>query len=79
MISVNMHEAKTRLSELIRQIEERGEVVRLCRNGKPVAEIRASTEHAIKRLARHPDLAPLFINYDPLEPLANDEWPTEYR
>lgn len=33
-----MHEAKTRLSELVRLVEE-GEKVVLARNGKPVAEI----------------------------------------
>lgn len=33
-----MHEAKTRLSELVRMVEA-GEKVVLARNGKPVAEI----------------------------------------
>lgn len=35
---VNTHEAKTRLSELIREVEEGGDVV-LARNGRPVAKI----------------------------------------
>jgi prevent-host-death family protein len=38
VIVVNMHEAKTRLSELVRLVEE-GEKVVLARNGTPVAEI----------------------------------------
>jgi len=38
MIVVNMHEAKTRLSELVRLVEE-GEKVVLARNGTPVAEL----------------------------------------
>jgi len=40
MITVNMHEAKTRLSELVRAVEERNETVVLCRDGREVAEIR---------------------------------------
>jgi len=38
MIVVNMHEAKSRLSELVRRVEA-GEKVLLARNGTPVAEI----------------------------------------
>ena len=43
MIVVNMHEAKTRLSELVRLVEA-GEKVVLARNGTPVVElVRAAT------------------------------------
>jgi len=38
MLVVNMREAKTRLSELVRLVEA-GEKVVLARNGKPVAEL----------------------------------------
>jgi len=38
MIVVNMHEAKTRLSELVRLVEA-GEKVVLARNGTPVVEL----------------------------------------
>jgi len=38
MIVVNMHEAKTRLSELVRLVES-GEKVVLARNGTPVVEL----------------------------------------
>lgn len=38
MLVVNMHEAKTRLSELVRLVEA-GEKVVLARNGTPVAEL----------------------------------------
>lgn len=40
MITVNMHEAKTRLLELVKAVEERGETVVLCRDGREVAGIR---------------------------------------
>ncbi len=35
---VNTHEAKTRLSELIREVERGGEVI-VARNGEPVAKL----------------------------------------
>src|ERR687892_473298 len=81
MITVNMHEAKTRLSELVKAVEERNETVVLCRDGRPVAEIR---RHVTKRTARSltPDprfrveLAP---GYQPAEPLTDDEWPETLR
>lgn len=38
MLTVNMHEAKSRLSELVRKAEA-GEVVILARGGKPVARL----------------------------------------
>jgi prevent-host-death family protein len=47
MVVVNMHEAKTRLSELVRLVEA-GEKVVLARNGTPVAEL-VPTEQPMKR------------------------------
>ena len=46
MITVNMHEAKTRLSELVKAVEERNETVVLCRDGRAVAEIRRRVKTA---------------------------------
>ena len=77
-----MHEAKTRLSELVKAVEERGETVILQRNGKPVAEIRAVSPQPVNRMLIKPDpvlkvkLAP---GYDPAEPLSDDEWPESCR
>jgi len=79
MVTVNMHEAKSRLSELVKAVEERGEVVLLCRNGKAVAELKAVPSPHADRLTSRPDLKPLFINYDPTEPLSEEEWPSEYQ
>ncbi|MBM3883901.1 MAG: type II toxin-antitoxin system Phd/YefM family antitoxin [Verrucomicrobia bacterium] len=82
MITVNMHEAKTRLSELVRAVEERNETVVLCRDGREVAEIRRSA----KRRRRVRDLAPaprfrveFAPGYRPTEPLSETEWPEELR
>ncbi len=81
MITVNMHEAKTRLSELVKAVEERNETVVLCRDGREVAEIRRrGKRRAIRNLK--PDsrfqveLAP---GYQPTEPLSEDEWPDTSR
>lgn len=79
MITVNMHEAKTRLSELVKAIEERAETVLICRHGKPVAELKKPTSTPLDRLTPDPSLKPLFVNYDPTEPLSEEEWPSEYR
>ncbi len=81
MITVNMHEAKTRLSELVKAVEERGEKVVLCRHGKPVAELNkpAGRSKKFNRLKPHPKLSRIQINYDPTEALQPDEWPEELR
>lgn len=77
-----MHEAKTRLSELVKAIEERGETVVLCRDGVEVAEIRrrAKRRGAIRDLTPDPRLRVEFAaDYDPTEPLSEDEWPAGLR
>ncbi len=43
MITVNIHEAKTNLSKLLAAVEEKGEVVKICRNGKEIAELKSSS------------------------------------
>lgn len=79
MITVNTHEAKTKLSALLAAVEEKGEVVVICRNGKPVAELAKPSKpfKEINRLKPQADLRPLFIKYDPTEPLGEEEWPAE--
>lgn len=80
MITVNMHEAKTRLSELVKAVEEKRETILLCRGGNPVAQISALKKPTQRRDQLKPDprlkvrLAP---GYHPAEPLSDDEWPRE--
>jgi antitoxin (DNA-binding transcriptional repressor) of toxin-antitoxin stability system len=81
MITVNMHDAKTRLSELVKAVEERNETVVLCRGGRAVAEIRRLTK---RRTVRNltPDLrfrVELAPDYHPDEPLTEAEWPATLR
>lgn len=77
MIKVNTHEAKTRLSELIRRVE-RGESVRICRDGKPIADLRP-VEHTLDPLRQYDDLKGVIFHEDPTEPLSEEDWPSELR
>lgn len=81
MITVNMHEAKTRLSELVKAVEERNETVVLCRDGQEVAEIRRRVR---RRKGRDLTPDPRFRveyapGYRPTEPLGETEWPDDLR
>jgi antitoxin (DNA-binding transcriptional repressor) of toxin-antitoxin stability system len=77
MIVVNMHEAKTRLSELVRQVEEHNEVVVVCRDGQEVAEIRRrSKRRRVRDLSPDPRFRAEYApGYHPVEPLTDEEWP----
>ena len=81
MITVNMHEAKTRLSELVRAVEERNETVVLCRDGREVAEIRRrSRRRRVRDLNPDPRLRTVSApGYRPTEPLTEDDWPDTLR
>ncbi len=75
MKTLNVHEAKTRLSAVLNDVAEKGETYLICRNGKPVAEL---VPHVKKsRVTRHPILSRITIKYDPTEPLTPEEWPEE--
>ncbi len=78
MITVNTHEAKTRLSALLMEIEMHGETVVICRSGKPVAEMRAVGKSSVDPLVQHAELAGRLL-YDPTEKADSDEWPEDAR
>ena len=80
MITVNLHEAKSRLSELVKAVEEHNETVVLCRDGRPVAELHATKPLRCSRLLGDPSLRVEFApGFDPAAPLAEAEWPAELR
>jgi prevent-host-death family protein len=80
MTTVNTQEAAANFSKLLAEVEEKGESVLICRDGKPVAELKSAAAPAqVDRLKPNPDLKPIAINYDPTEPLSEDEWPPEDR
>ena len=71
MQSVNVHEAKTKLSSLLAEIEK-GKSFLICRNGKVVADL---VPHKKKsRIKAHPMLSKIEINYEPTEALTAAEW-----
>jgi prevent-host-death family protein len=76
MIIVNTHEAKTRLSALLAAVAERGERVRICRNGEPLADL-VPVERRVDPLKRHRRLAGVRFVEDPTLPLAEEDWPDE--
>lgn len=78
MISVNTHEAKTKLSALLAAVEERGEWVRICRNGKPIADLRP-VARAADPLRTSPKLSGVHFREDPTQPLSETDWPEEAR
>ena len=74
---VNIHEAKTQLSALLAEVEATGTKVLICRHGKPVADLVPHRKRS--RLKPHTVMSKIRIDYDPTEPLAEDEWPQSSR
>jgi antitoxin (DNA-binding transcriptional repressor) of toxin-antitoxin stability system len=76
MRSVNTHQAKTQLSRLLADVENKGETIVLCRNGKPVAELRPfqSSRSPLRRNVR---LAKVKFREDPSLPLDPADWPPD--
>jgi len=78
MITANMHEAKSRLSELVAAVQERGEIVILCRNGKPAARIVPADPCFLDHFRSDPRLGVKF-HQDPMLPVSDDAWPEALR
>jgi prevent-host-death family protein len=79
MVTVNTHEAKTKLSALLALVEQKGEKVLICRHGRPVAELsRAKAKNPRNRLEVDPALR-VRLRYDPAEPLSEGEFPARLR
>jgi len=74
MITVNIHQAKSSLSQLVQAVEERGEEVVVCRNGRPVARLVPHAGGGIDHFRRDPRLAGVLLE-DPVAPLPPDAWP----
>ena len=75
MKTLNVHEAKTRLSSVLAAVAEKGEKYVICRNGKPVADLIPHVKKS--RLTVHPVLGRVRVKYDVTEPLSADEWAEE--
>ena len=73
MTMVNVHEAKTNLSNLLAKLERDSKAIVICRNGVPVADL--VPHRRINRIKAHPALSKIKIGYDPVKTLRADEWP----
>ncbi len=78
---INIYEAKTHLSEVIKQVQETGEPYTICKNNKPVVDIVVHEEAEKKK--KLPKPLPEFDGKggylcDPLES-TEDLWPEECR
>lgn len=79
MLTINSQEAKTHLSALLTRVESTGEIVLICRHGKPVAALSRPPENAVQDpLAIHPELIGRIL-YDPTEPATETDWPAAAR
>ena len=79
VITINTHEAKTRLSALLAKVEEENEEIIICRNGKPVAKLVAIEKRRVDPLHKNPRLGPVVFHEDPCAPLDEQAWPEESR
>jgi prevent-host-death family protein len=77
---INIYEAKTHLSEVIKQVQETGEPYTICKNNKPVVDIVVHKEIFKKSLPKPlPEYEGKAIYLgDPLES-TEELWPEEYR
>jgi prevent-host-death family protein len=75
MKKLNVHEAKTHLSAVLAEVEEKGQSFLICRNGHPIADL--IPHQKPDRLAPHPVMRQIIVHYDPTEPLTDEEWPEE--
>ena len=78
MIAINIHEAKTKLSALIATIEEKGDMVTICRNGKAVAQL-GPVRRNTNPLRQNGRLKRVVFKDDPSTPLSAEEWPENLR
>jgi len=74
---VNMHEAKTKLSELVAEVEA-GQIVILARAGKPVARLMPLQKAAPRKLGRWKGKVRMSKDFDaPLSPEELSLWGIE--
>lgn len=74
-VMVSVHEAKSSLSSLLAEIARDGSSIVICNRGKPVADL--TPHRQCRRTEIHPAMSRIQINYDPVEPLQEDEWPED--
>ena len=77
MKTVNVHDAKTRLSALLAEIEKSGRRIVICRNGEPVADLVPHQREV--SMAADKKLGAIKVKYDPTEEASEADWPPDAR
>ena len=77
MKTVNVHDAKTRLSALLAEIEKSGRRIVICRNGEPVADLVPHQREVSMRADKK--LGAIKVKYDPTEEASEADWPPDAR
>ena len=73
MKSIHVHNARTRLSALLGEIQRTGKGVVICRNGEPIADLVPDVSEVSMAADRR--LGAIKIKYDPTEEADEAEWP----
>ncbi len=71
---INMHQAKMQLFQLIKLVEESDTLVRICRNGRAVVELRR-VNTAKNPLKQHKGISGVRFAENPLAPVSEEDWP----
>jgi prevent-host-death family protein len=79
MVTVNLYQAKTQFSRLVAAVEEKGERIVVCRNGRPVADLVPHVPAAARTLDPDPSLAGARFLGEPAAPLEPGDWPEDLR
>lgn len=75
MKSINIHEAKTRLSALLAKVKSDGESFLICRYGRPIGGLRSALRNSgWDPLLIHPELSGTIL-YDLTGAADENEWP----
>ena len=75
---INIYEAKASFSKLINEVENQGNTIIICRNGKPVAKL-ISHKCIIDPLKQSPELKGAYFTADPCEGVSQEDWPEANR
>lgn len=78
IIEVNIQEAATKLSSLIEAVQKNGTLVRIYRDGSPVADLRSANQ-SVNPLLQDEILSSVRFTEDPMLPLEEEDWPTDVR
>jgi len=78
MIQVSLQDIRTKIDSLLDAVENRGECVRIMRNGTPVADLRP-VRRDWDPFKQDPQMAAVKFNENPTLPADEEDWPETCR